>query len=107
MKFPPPDASSYRDVVRRALAEDLGAAGDNTTEATVPADARARGRFLVKADCVLAGLDVALETFRLLEPGVQIRVRKADGERCAPGGKGWGHLPLPPIPHGAFQFPVG
>jgi nicotinate-nucleotide pyrophosphorylase (carboxylating) len=85
MKFPPPDASSYRDVVRRALAEDLGAAGDITTEATVPADARARGRFLVKADCVLAGLDVALETFRLLEPGVQIRVRKADGERCAPG----------------------
>ena len=65
--------------------EDLGAAGDITTDATVPADARARGQFLVKADCVLAGLDVAFEAFRLLEPGVQVVGRKGDGERCAPG----------------------
>jgi nicotinate-nucleotide pyrophosphorylase (carboxylating) len=85
MKLQPLDVESYRETVRRALAEDLGAAGDITTTATVPADARARGQFLVKADCVLAGLDVAFETFRILEPSVQIRVRKADGERCVPG----------------------
>lgn len=85
MKPPPLDVESYREVVRRALAEDLGAAGDITTEATVPAGARAKGVFLVKADCVLAGLDVALETFRILEPGVQVGVRRQDGERCAPG----------------------
>ena len=48
-------------------------------------DARARGQFLVKADCVLAGLDVAFEAFRILEPGVQVSVRKPDGERCVPG----------------------
>ena len=43
--------------------------GDVTTDATVPPRAGARGVFLVKADCVLAGLDVAFEAFRQLEPG--------------------------------------
>jgi nicotinate-nucleotide pyrophosphorylase (carboxylating) len=84
----PPDAldvESYRGIVRRALDEDLGAAGDITTEATVPAGVRARGWFLVKADCVLAGLDIALECFRTLEPTVQVSISKGDGERCAAG----------------------
>ena len=85
MKPSPLDAASYRDIVRRALDEDLGAAGDITTNATVPADARARGQFLVKADCVLAGLEVAFEAFRMLEPGVLVSVRKGDGERCTIG----------------------
>jgi nicotinate-nucleotide pyrophosphorylase (carboxylating) len=85
MKPPPLDAASYRETVRRALDEDLGSAGDITTDATVPADARARGQFLVKAPCILAGLDVALEAFRLLEPDVQVTARTADGAPCAPG----------------------
>ena len=59
----PLDPHLYRDVVRRALDEDLGT-GDITTEATVASGQRARGVLLVKADCVLAGLDVALEVFR-------------------------------------------
>ena len=54
----PLDPALYRDLVRRALEEDLGA-GDVTTEATVPAGQRARGMFLAKATLVLAGLDVA------------------------------------------------
>jgi nicotinate-nucleotide pyrophosphorylase (carboxylating) len=85
MKLSPLDPHDYRDIVRRALDEDLGAAGDITTDATVPAGVRARGAFVVKADCVLAGLDVALESFRILEPGVQVFLRKSDGERCAAG----------------------
>ena len=85
MKPSPLDVASYRDIVRRALDEDLGSGGDITTDATVPADARARGQFLVKADCVLAGLDVAFEAFRLLEAGVHVSVGKGDGERCAIG----------------------
>ncbi len=85
MKPSPLDPQSYRDIVRRALDEDLGTAGDITTEATVPAEARARGKFLVKADCVLAGLEVAIETFRILEPTVQVAIRKSDGEWCAAG----------------------
>jgi nicotinate-nucleotide pyrophosphorylase (carboxylating) len=70
--------------VRRALAEDLGA-GDITTDATVRPDQRARGVFVVKADCVLAGLDVALEAFRQLESGIQVTLRRQDGERCLAG----------------------
>ena len=80
----PLDPSEYRDIVRRALAEDVGA-GDITTDATVRSDQRARGVFVVKADCVLAGLDVALEAFRQLEPGIQVTLRRQDGERCRAG----------------------
>jgi nicotinate-nucleotide pyrophosphorylase (carboxylating) len=80
----PVDPRLYGDLVRRALAEDVGA-GDVTTTATVAADARARGVFLVKAECVLAGLDVALEAFRQLEPDVQWTPRKQDGDWCRAG----------------------
>ena len=74
----------YRDLVRRALAEDIGA-GDVTTNATVRQDQRARGTFLAKSACVLAGVDVALEAFRQLEPGVQAAFAKADGDRVKSG----------------------
>ena len=80
----PLDAAEYRDIVRRALDEDIGG-GDLTTEATVGADQRARGVFLVKAECMLAGLDVALEAFRLLDPDVRATMCKHDGDRCEPG----------------------
>jgi nicotinate-nucleotide pyrophosphorylase (carboxylating) len=78
------DPSQYRDIVRRALEEDVGP-GDITTDATVRPDQRARGMFVVKADCVLAGIDVALETFRQLEPAVHVTLRRRDGDRCRPG----------------------
>ena len=63
----PLDPAAYRDIVRRALEEDVGR-GDITTEATVRPDQHARGVFVAKSDCVLAGLDVALEAFRQIEP---------------------------------------
>jgi nicotinate-nucleotide pyrophosphorylase (carboxylating) len=78
------DPALYRDIVRRALEEDVRD-GDVTTDATVPRAQQARGVFLVKADCVLAGLDVALEAFRQLEPAVRIEVRKRDGDACRAG----------------------
>jgi nicotinate-nucleotide pyrophosphorylase (carboxylating) len=59
----PLDSGLYRDVVRRALDEDVGS-GDVTTAATVLPSQRARGVFLVKAECVIAGLEVAFEVFR-------------------------------------------
>jgi nicotinate-nucleotide pyrophosphorylase (carboxylating) len=78
------DAEQYREIVRLALAEDVGA-GDITTDATVTPHQRARGVFLMKADGVLAGLDVAFETFRQLDPAVQIAPHKRDGEVCRAG----------------------
>lgn len=74
----------YRDVVRRALAEDIGP-GDVTTNATVRPEQRARGVFLAKSDCVLAGVSVAVETFRQLEPDVHASFRRTDGDRVTAG----------------------
>jgi nicotinate-nucleotide pyrophosphorylase (carboxylating) len=80
------DPRLYRDLVRRALEEDVRD-GDITTEATVPPDVRARGVFLVKADCVLAGLEVALEAFRQLEhpSSPSFSATKDDGDTCRAG----------------------
>jgi nicotinate-nucleotide pyrophosphorylase (carboxylating) len=82
--FEPLEPALYREVVRRALAEDLGW-GDVTTEATVTRDRRARGIILAKSPCVLAGLDVAAESFRQLDPAVQFTAHRRDGDRCQPG----------------------
>jgi nicotinate-nucleotide pyrophosphorylase (carboxylating) len=79
----PLDPAAYRDIVRRALDEDIGR-GDITTEATVPPDQRARGVFVAKSDCVLAGLEVALEAFRQIEPNLVVTLHKHDGDRCRP-----------------------
>lgn len=78
------DPAVFRDLVRRALEEDIGA-GDITTNATVSPTDRGRGIFLAKSACVIAGLDVALEVFRQLEPGVTMSVTRSDGDCCAVG----------------------
>jgi nicotinate-nucleotide pyrophosphorylase (carboxylating) len=82
--FGPLDPALYREIVRRALAEDLGW-GDATTLATVPEDRRAVGRVLAKQDCVIAGLDVFDEVFRQLEPVVRIVRFRNEGDECATG----------------------
>jgi nicotinate-nucleotide pyrophosphorylase (carboxylating) len=82
--FGPLDPANYRESVRRALAEDFGW-GDVTTEATVLSDARGRGTFLAKAPCVVAGLDVAIEVFRQLDPAMTVVVRQPDGTFCDAG----------------------
>jgi nicotinate-nucleotide pyrophosphorylase (carboxylating) len=82
--FQPLDPALYREIVRRALAEDLGW-GDVTTEAIVPSELRARGIILVKSPCVLAGLDVAAEAFSQLDPGCVFDRKRSDGQRCVAG----------------------
>ena len=72
-------------LVRTALVEDLGRAGDITTDAVVPADAWARGAFVARQAGVLAGLDLAVLAFRLVEPGVVLTAVRQDGDRVAPG----------------------
>ena len=66
-------------VVARALAEDVGA-GDVTTAATVPEHARARATITQKAPGVVFGLDVAIETFRALDPELTADPLVAEGE---------------------------
>jgi nicotinate-nucleotide pyrophosphorylase (carboxylating) len=82
--FEPLDPGDYRELVRRALAEDLGW-GDVTTEGTIHRDQRGRGVIVCKSDCVIAGLDIAVETFRQLDPGIAVNVSRGDGTPCAIG----------------------
>jgi len=73
-----PTSESYAGLIRAALAEDIGG-GDVTTVATVPEGLRARGTLLAKSALVVAGLDVAAEAFRQLDPTVNVEVRWGDG----------------------------
>lgn len=80
----PLDPTAYTDLVRRALAEDVGS-GDVTTDATVPAAQLAHGIFLAKQPCVLAGEAVAGEVFRQLDPATVVAFARHDGESCQAG----------------------
>jgi nicotinate-nucleotide pyrophosphorylase (carboxylating) len=73
-----------RESLRHFLAEDLGR-GDVTSEALVPAGARAAGHFLAKRETVVCGLEVARETFRLLDPELGWVARCAEGEIVSAG----------------------
>jgi len=82
--FEPLEPGLYRELVRRALAEDFGW-GDVTTETIIDRKQKARGVITAKSPCVLAGLDIAAEAFRQLDPAAQITVSRPDGTRCEPG----------------------
>lgn len=71
--------------VEQALAEDLGTRGDITTDATVPAEARASATFGARRAGVIAGLDVARAAFHALDAGVVFAPRVKDGDRIAAG----------------------
>ena len=73
-------------IVRAALAEDLGRAGDITTDSIIPADAVATARIAARQDGRVAGLEAALTAFRLLDPAVSVTVERADGDDVPPGG---------------------
>jgi nicotinate-nucleotide pyrophosphorylase (carboxylating) len=77
-----PDA--YRDIVRRALAEDIGS-GDITTEAVVPAGAQAWASVVAMRACVVAGVDDAAVAFRQVDRAVVVTARHTDGDRLSPG----------------------
>ena len=72
-------------LVRAALLEDLGRAGDLTSDAIIPADAMARAVLQAREPGVVAGLDLAETAFRLIDARLSFEVLKGDGERVAPG----------------------
>jgi nicotinate-nucleotide pyrophosphorylase (carboxylating) len=75
---------AYRDLVRQALAEDRGQ-GDATSAATIATGIRARGTIIAKSDLVVAGIDIAAETFHQLDPKASFEVRWGDGARVEQG----------------------
>ena len=82
--FEPLDPGMYRELVRRALAEDFGW-GDVTTETIINREQKARGVIIAKSTCVMAGVEIAAEAFRQLDPAAQITIKCPDGSRCERG----------------------
>jgi nicotinate-nucleotide pyrophosphorylase (carboxylating) len=73
------------EAVRAALAEDLGRAGDVTTQATIPASARARAAIVARETGVVAGIQAARAAFALMDPQISFEAEVVDGARIAPG----------------------
>lgn len=72
-------------LVRAALLEDLGRAGDITSQAVVPAEAHSRLQLAARQSGVLAGLELARLAFELIDPSIVWEARLQDGARLAPG----------------------
>ncbi|MEQ1709913.1 MAG: carboxylating nicotinate-nucleotide diphosphorylase [Hyphomicrobium sp.] len=84
-RFAPLPPHLVKDAVAAALAEDLGLAGDITTNATVAAETRADAVIAARKPGVVAGLDLARAAFAALEPAVAFEAAVADGAAVEPG----------------------
>ncbi|GAA5234541.1 carboxylating nicotinate-nucleotide diphosphorylase [Verticiella sediminum] len=82
---PPLPAIMVEPVVRAALLEDLGRAGDITTDAIVPAVQHTQTALVARQPGVVAGLDLARMAFQLIDPEIRFEARLPDGNRLAPG----------------------
>ena len=85
MRVPPLPDLLLEPLVRAALLEDLGRAGDITTDSIVPADATARLALNARQPGVVAGLEIAAMAFRLVDPAIRFEHLRHDGSDVAPG----------------------
>ena len=67
-----------------ALDEDLGASGDVTTAALIPAGARGRAELWAKEPMVLAGMEAFRRVFEKVDPAVTVRALRQDGDQVGP-----------------------
>jgi nicotinate-nucleotide pyrophosphorylase (carboxylating) len=75
----------FDETVRRALSEDLGNAGDITTDAIVSLEDTATAQIIARVPGRLAGIDVARCAFHYLDPGLKFEIRIQDGADAEPG----------------------
>ncbi len=68
------------EFLEATLREDLGRAGDLTTNAIVPADRRASAAIVARAACTVSGLAAAARTFVLLDPDIAVTFHAHDGD---------------------------
>lgn len=85
MPHSPLPAIMIEPLVRATLLEDLGRAGDLTTDAIVPADTVAEARLVARQEGVAAGLDLAVLAFRLIDPAIAVTIARPDGSALRPG----------------------
>jgi nicotinate-nucleotide pyrophosphorylase (carboxylating) len=74
----------FEPLVRAALLEDLGRAGDLTTNAIVPPDHLETMVLATRQPGIVAGLDLAVLAFRLIDPAIQVKIERPDGSAVQP-----------------------
>ncbi len=72
------------DLIKIAIAEDLGD-GDHTSLSTIPADAQGKARLIIKQDGILAGINVALEIFKIIDKDIKVNLLLNDGAQVKKG----------------------
>ena len=72
------------DLIKIAIAEDLGD-GDHTSLSTIPADAQGKAKLIIKQDGILAGIDVALEIFKIIDKDLKVDLFLKDGTQVKKG----------------------
>ena len=75
----------YEPLIRRALEEDLGRAGDLTSDAILPPDLTAEAAVVARKAGRIAGLPAAVSAFSILDSALQVELRSADGRDAAAG----------------------
>lgn len=84
-QLPPLPHILIEPLIRAALLEDLGLAGDITTNAVVPGDLIASPRLVAREAGVVAGLDCVKLAFALIDPRIVVKANRADGAKLLPG----------------------
>jgi nicotinate-nucleotide pyrophosphorylase (carboxylating) len=85
MPTPPPlPRLLVEPMIRAALLEDLGRAGDITSNAVIPAEAMAEGAIIARDAGVIAGTQAAALAFALVDPAIGITIERPDGAEVAP-----------------------
>ncbi|NLY65852.1 MAG: carboxylating nicotinate-nucleotide diphosphorylase [Alcaligenaceae bacterium] len=85
VSIPPLPRVMLEPLVRMALLEDLGRAGDLTSDSIIPADVQTTMNLVARQSGVLAGLDLAILAFQLVNENIQLTVHRKDGARLNPG----------------------
>jgi nicotinate-nucleotide pyrophosphorylase (carboxylating) len=81
----PPHDLLVEPIVRHALEEDLGRAGDITSELTIPAEQTATAKFVTRQQGTIAGLNAAAAAFGLVDPSLTFTVEAPDGSTVQSG----------------------
>jgi nicotinate-nucleotide pyrophosphorylase (carboxylating) len=79
------DASRFDDLINRAFDEDLGSAGDLTSESIFGTDHRSAARLIARQEGVVAGLDLAQRVFHLMDDTMEVTSHTSDGNRVSAG----------------------
>ncbi len=85
MTLAPLPAIMIEQAVRAALLEDLGRAGDITSDSVIPAGTQAKVALVAREPGVAAGLDFCRCAFALVDPAIRFTPKLEDGARLAPG----------------------